>query len=257
VLVKRGNLILIVVLASPLAGCTSAERAVEELVHARVDISSDDLDAAPPPPSTDSLRVDLVVRDYEARTAPFLDAIVSGIENDTAFSVAHVDYKGEWASRGIARRQVVASAPAVARLEIECVPDGSASVANGFIAFPGMLPFLPIWLGYGWDMNLAVRWTLERAGERDVPGERTVKVAFRERNARRSAIFHLWPSTGFLGVQFVMGLVLAPTFWSYDDEATTPLLAETIGPRLGWTISSAVRRSLPAAQILARRDDSR
>ncbi len=166
--------------------------------------------------------------------------------------MARVDYKGEWATRAIARRGVETSAPSATRLRIECVPDGTASAWNGLIAFPGMLPFLPIWLGYGWDMNLAVTWTIEREGERTVTGHRTVHVAFRERNAHRSAVFHLWPTTGFVGVQFVMGLVLAPTFWSYDAEATTPLLAEAIGPRLGWTIAGAVRKTLPPVELVAR-----
>ncbi|HZV02339.1 MAG TPA: hypothetical protein VFF73_36870 [Planctomycetota bacterium] len=228
-----------------LAGCHALDEA-PEYFRERVEVTGDDLDAAPRQPA-ELGPLDLTVTGYDAESAPFLDAILDVLEPD----VASVEFQGPWASRGEARRGRP-SPRADRRVTIACRPTFSASPWNPLVAFPGMIPFLPVWLGYGYTARLALDWSIDADGARRIEGHRDIEVAFREKNARRSAIFHLWPSTGFFGTQFVLGLVLAPTFLVYDEDAT-PLLVHEIGPRLGATVAAALGRDLERALSCRRR----
>jgi len=244
-----GRLLLLLVTIAPLAGCVSTE--TSEFFRERVEVTSDDLDETPPEDAIERVPLDLEITGYEGDRAPLLDALVHGLESDPGLALGRVDYRGELASRAQALRSLAPIArPSSTLARLSCEPRFSASAWNGLIAFPGMLPFLPIWLGYGWDMELSVEWTIFVDGKLAARGRRSIEVSFREKNARRSAVFHLWPSTGFLGAQFVFGLVLAPTFLFYDAEATTPLLVQALEPRLGRTIAAALRRGLAPSTLL-------
>jgi hypothetical protein len=208
-----------------LTGCHALDEAPEYL-RQRVEVTEDNLDAAPERRGNLFGAIDLTVTGSDAESAPFLDAIRAGY--------------------------VRPQEPATSHVTLSCRPSFSASPWNALIAFPGMIPFAPIWLGYGYTARLALDWTIDAEGVPQIEGHRDLVIVFREKNARRSAIFHIWPSTGFFGTQFVLGLVLAPTFLRYDEE-TTPFLVREIGPRLAATVSAAIARDLARA-VLARRD---
>ena len=107
-----------------------------------------------------------------------------------------------------------------------------------------MIPFVPVWFGYGWEVEFEFVQQVTLKGVAHPPTRRVAEVAFRERNSQRSSTFHLWPFTGVLGVQFVMGIVMTPLMCLYDaDDTTKPLLA-ALGPRFGRTFAGEVYREL-------------
>lgn len=248
------RLLTLVVALAPLAGCASlSDPDVAALIRESVEITADDLAVAAPSSATAVVAIDLEVAGYEQDPAPLLDSIVRGFERHPGLVVANAHYEGglAWRPNGLRALQGPPGEASDRRVRLACRPRFAASGWNGFIAFPGMIAFLPMWLGYGWEMKLDVEWSIATGTfwteETTEPARRRLEVSFREKNAHRSALFHLWPSTGFYGTQFVLGLVLATTFWFYDAEETTPLLVRALEPRLGWTVADWVRRDLGAA----------
>jgi hypothetical protein len=215
-----------------LPGCSAAEQ--RELLGYELDVLEDSLGevAAPTSASVGPTGTAIDV-EFEGDARHVLAAVVDALDAHPALHVTSLRYRGDEAAFG-RRRWGESRAPLELRLRCRLAADGT--FGNALVAFPGLWLFLPIWLGYRWDAAITVEVRVVRTGEPAAIGpgaERTVTVAFRERSSRRSALFHLWPSTGTLGIQFVLALVLAPTFWFYEGEETTPALVQALSPRLG------------------------
>lgn len=242
-----GRTLALVALTLAASGCTSWQQLEEDLFAPCVVLDRDDLGPAPAPaacPPGEARALDLEVVGFEGDARHFLAAVVAGLDAHPGLAVGGRSYQGQQASFG-ARRAPEASAPCTLRLS--CQPRFGGSWTNALVAFPGMIPFLPMWVGYSFELELALSWEVVApapAPPRAWPaGGRRVTVRFREQNARRSALFHLWPTTGTYGLQFLLGLVLAPTLCFYDGE-TTPHLVEALQPRLGQVVADAIHRDL-------------
>jgi hypothetical protein len=232
----------------PLGGCSIAEQR-ERFAH-RLDLVEDTL-GAPPSPRAEGppVEVDLVCDRFEGDARLVLAALVEALDHDPRLRLQSLRYQGHDASSG-RRRRALGRAPL--EVHLRCDIDASGSALNPLIAFPGMIAFAPMWLGYRWDVELRLEARTLVRGRPGPARTRTFEVAVRDRNAPRSALFHLWPLTGFFGTQFVLGLVLAPTMLFYDGEETTPLLVTTLGPRLGRALAGPVVEAARAAAATAR-----
>jgi hypothetical protein len=226
-----------------LSGCSAVQQ--QELLQHRIDLVHDTLGHPPPSRADDEpVVVDVVCQGFEDDARHVLFAVIDALDAHPGLRLATLRYEGREASFG-RRRRGEPTAPLALRLTARTAWSGSAQ--NPVLAFPGMLWFLPMWLGYRWDGAITVEAHVTAAGAPLPARSWTAEVAFRERNAPRSALFHLWPTTGFYGVQFVLGLVLAPTFLFYDAEETTPALVKALGPRLGRSFAAHIAEALRAA----------
>lgn len=232
----RVRLPSVVLAALVVSGCSAVEQQ-EHLQH-RIDVVDDTLGHPPlARPDGEPVTVDLVCTGFEGDARHVLFAVVDALEADPRVTLATMRYEGAQAAFG-RRRRGEPAAPVALELTARAAWSGSAQ--NPLLAFPGMLWFLPMWLGYRWEGAITVEARLTVEGAPRPPRAWTAEVAFRERNAPRSALFHLWPTTGFYGVQFLLGLVLAPTFLFYDAEETTPALVAALEPRLGRSFASRI-----------------
>jgi len=246
----RGCLLLL--LALVLAGCSAQEQ--RELIGYRIELLEDSLGEVAAPgsasvgPTGTAIDVEVLCDDFEGDARHVLAAVVDALDTHPALHLTSLRYRGDQASFG-RRRYGEHRAPLELRLSCRFEADGATG--NAFVAFPGLWLFLPIWVGYRWDAAITVEVRVVRTGEPAAVGPgatRTATVAFREHSPRRSALFHLWPSTGTLGLQFVLAMVLAPTFWFYEGEETTPALVRALSPRLGrmfaqFAVDEALRRA--------------
>jgi hypothetical protein len=103
-----------------------------------------------------------------------------------------------------------------------------------------MIPFLPLLLGFRYDMTLDVEASVRVQDGPACVLLRRIEATFREQGPPRSRLCYFWPSTGTLGTQFVLGLFMAPFMIPYDGEHTTALLVRTLEPRLGRRIASDI-----------------
>lgn len=234
----RGPLLLALLLACGLAGegCAVQEE-LKRLEHA-VDVLEDTLAEPAPVASRTPVPVDLVVVGFGGDARHVLAAVVDGLERAGALELRRMAYEGDQAAFGRRRRRDGPPSPVALRLT--CRFEGTGSLQNWPIAFPGMFAFLPVWLGYRFDAAIEVEAHVVALGRARAPVAQRVDVALRERNARRSALFHVWPLTGFYGTQFLIGLALAPTMPFYDAEETTPALVAALEPRLGRCLAGPI-----------------
>lgn len=222
------------------SGCSAVQQ--QELLRHRIDLVHDTLGHPPAfRPVDEPVLVDLVCEGFEGEARHVLFAVVDALEAHPAVKLATMRYEGAEAAFG-RRRRGDPSAPLT--LHLRARADWSGSAQNPALAFPGMLWFLPMWLGYRWEGTITVEARVVMHGAPLPARTWTADVVFRERNAPRSALFHLWPTTGFYGLQFVLGLVLAPTFLFYDAEETTPALVAALGPRLGRSFAARIAAAL-------------
>lgn len=218
-----------------LAGCSPFDR-WEALRH-RIEIERDTLGPAPPAPGpAEKLAVDLDVRGYAGDARPFLLSWIQALDRHPRLDVRGIVLEGAVAGTGPHRTR---EEPGDVLLTLDCRPVFDGRLSNVLVAFPGMIPFLPLWLGYTWDGTVDVEATAVVAGRKPVSVARSFSVTAIERNARRTAFFHLWPSTGFGGTQFALGFFFAPSLAFYDGEWTTPVLVDALEPRLGLVLADA------------------
>lgn len=249
----RGAATLAVVLLSGLAGGGCAvHQELKRLEHA-IDVLEDSLVDPAPVESRTPVPVDLVAEGFEGDARHVLAAVIDGLERTGALDLRRMAYAGDQANFGRRRRRDGPPSPVALRLA--CRFEGTGSLQNWPLAFPGMFIFLPVWLGYRFDAAIDVEVRLTVQGRELPPVAQRVEVAFRERNARRSALFHIWPMTGFYGTQFLIGLALAPTMPFYDSEETTPALVKALEPRLGDCVAGpivqAILRATPREAVEA------
>lgn len=250
--------LLVPLLALLVAGCSAQEQ--RELIGYRLDLLEDSLGEVAAPgsasvgPTGTAIDVEVLCDDFVGDARHVLAAVVDALDAHPALHLTSLRYRGDEASFG-RRRYGERRAPLELRLSCRYEADGATG--NPLVAFPGLWIFAPVWLGYRWDVAITVEVRVVRTGEAAAIGPgatRTATVAFRERSPRRSALFHLWPSTGTLGLQFVLALALAPTFWFYEGEETTPALVKALSPRLGrmfaqFAVDEALRRAEPPAHV--------
>lgn len=220
------------------AGCKGIDPRTT-FVH-EVDVLDHDLDRAwSPSRPGNPWAFDLVVEGYEGGARTALDAGIAAVTSHPGLRPAAVTLHG--ADAPPRRREPAPPGRTVVRLACDVTGDGPWT--NALVAFPGMFAFLPVWRGYAWEVAVVAEAWVERDGL-VVASERTAqRLAVRERNATRSALFHMWPSTGFFGTQFVLGLVLGPTMVRWSDE-TTPVVVEATRELLGRTLANLVHRAL-------------
>lgn len=247
----RGLATLAVLLAAVgLGGGCAVHQELKRLEHT-IDVLEETLVDPAPVESRTPVPVDLLAEGFGGDPRHVLAAVVAGLERHGALDLRRMAYKGDQANFGKRRRREGPPSPVALRLS--CRFEGTGSAQNWPIAFPGMFVFLPVWLGYRFEAAIDVEARLVVLGREQPPVAQRVEVAFRERNARRSALFHIWPMTGFYGTQFLIGLALAPTMPFYHSEETTPALVKALEPRLGdglaGPIVHAILRATPPEAV--------
>lgn len=220
-------------------GCSSLER-FKAFRHT-IEIDHDTLDAAAPVTSVaNPYPIDLEVDGFLGDDRRFLAAIVEALDEHPGLDVKRIAYRAGKVPLSIGRRS---PAPSPTQVRISGRHVFSGDLRNAFIAFPGMIFFTPVWLGYYWQLDYTFEAELSVQGTKSSV-RREVQVCFRERNCRRSALFHLWPSTGILGTQFVLGVFMAPAMCFFHTSDTLGPLLEAMKPRFGGTFAAEVFREV-------------
>ena len=246
--VLRGRQVRVALLLSAaflLAGCSSSQRWAflrHSVVVDHDTLDSDESWTSPPPNRVYSVGVE--VGGFEGDNRHFLAAILEAIDAHPGLKLRRWKLRGKEAHVYPTRTD---PRPERLRIELKCATVFCGSPLNALVAFPGMIPFLPVYWGYSWELDLAVTGRVLCKNRTLASFRKAVHVEFREKNARRSAVFHLWPSTGFFGVQFIMGFFLAPRMSFYESDETTPVLIEALQPRLGRTFAHFLYRQVKAA----------
>jgi len=258
---SRAAAALVAALAvSSATGCASWVIDEEEpFWRHRVVVDGDTLGPEPaaPAPCAAPYALDLEVVGFAGDDASLLTPVIAALDADPRLELGRLVVRGPDAPGLV--RQRLAGPPAPSALRLRCRSEFSGRWYNALIAFPGLLPFLPVWYGYVYDLELELTGEL-RVGRLVRPGSivvgpprpvrRRARAELRELNCPTSALFHIWPLHGFHGVQFVASVFMAPFMIPYDGGATTERLAEVWGARVGRRFCEDVVAALEAAGAL-------
>lgn len=229
------------------SGCT--ESRFEFLRHS-VEVDRDPLCDVACKPDKGRFAVDLRVENFAYDDRLFLEAMIQGLRDHPGLEVRTLTAEGAEAFRApriLRAKGAPPPKPAPRVVELGVSHEFSGHWWNTFLAFPGMIPLLPAWRGYDYDLDMAFSGRVApRGSDAWSDFSRELRWEFREMNHPRSAAFHIWPSTGIYGTQFVLGLVMSPLMCFYDPQYGTEILVKALQPRFGRWFASEVYRRLAA-----------
>lgn len=222
-----------------LAGCSNGRFT---LYDHKVKVDKTSLDDASMDAKAGRFAVDIAVTDFEGEDRLFLTPVIAAIREHPGLEIRTLDVRGDQA---YAAPKIRSPKKAPHELTLALDVRFSGHWYNWPIGFPGMFPYVPVYLGYYYDCDLLFKSRL-RGPDRKRFTElgHEVRVAFRDLNPPRSAAWHIWPTNGVLGTQFVIGFFAAPFMWGYSGQYTTEKVAEAIGEDLGRHFAGRLYKAL-------------
>lgn len=208
----------------------------------KVEIDRTNLDDAPMSAEAGRFAVDIEVLDFEGEERLFLSPVITAIQEHPGLEIKTLTVRG---LQSYAAPTIQSDEKAPHELSLAIDTSYSGHWYNWPIGFPGMFPYVPVYLGYYYDCDLLFKSRLRRPDQDQfVDLGHEVQVAFRDLNPPRSAAWHIWPTNGVLGTQFVIGFFAAPFMWGYSGQYTTEKLAEELGENLGRHFAGRLYKAL-------------